>query len=779
MMNADGSALTNLTNSPDMMDRSPVWSPDGNQIAFESVPRLGKGDNRNIYAMNIGSSSLVQLTNHPEWDESPSWSPDGSRVAFLSDRDQNGYQELYVINADGSGLTKLIYSPDWGVSDYAWHPNGGSIAFSYFSYGVSATDVVFGISVINTDGSGLTNLTQSSAWDSGASWSPDGSQIVFDSERNGDWDVYIMNTDGTGVTNITNQPGNQSGAVWSPDGTKIAFSSDQDGDRDIYLMNADGSGLLQITDNDADDYPSDWKPSWTIIPPSPTNTPIPTSTTAPTPIPPNTPIPPPTTVPTATLIPSSGRIAFSSDRDGNSDIYVMNTDGSGLTRLTNQPGNDGGPSWSPTGQQIAFHSFSVPNQNADIYVINLDGSGLTNLTNSPDIDLHPSWSPDGRHIAFVSEQHMYRSTADIYVTNLDGSGLINLTNAPEADRFPSWSPDGSLIAFEARRDGNSEIYVMNSDGSGPRNLTNHPDADRFPDWSPDGQYIVFESMRTGNWDIYVMNADGSGMRRLTNHPKDDNFPSWSPDGQHIVFESTRHGDANNEIYVIKVDGSGLTRLTNNPGEDLVYSSFSPDGQQLAFACERGFYEICTINIDGSGLTRLTNNRGIDWSPAWSPDATSAQADSTPPTINMPIPTPIVKRGLGIGWHEVQAVFTRLDMGSFVFEHTVLPDGTPRFLGVSQDRLDTLELRGPSDNIESVSLLTVFSAGDLSYNFKKMFYLLALLDVIVPEWDDREKWLTDSIIFSANGDMENTISYNGKSIRYEYLGGFVNLSVESK
>ncbi len=226
---------------------------------------LGQGDNREIYVMNVGGSGLIQLTNHPAWDKSPSWSPDGSRVAFLSDRDQDGYEELYVINADGSGLTKLIYSPDWGVGDYTWSPNGSRIVFAYFSYGASvtdATDDVSDIYVVNTDGSGLTNLTNTNdpEWDEGASWSPDGSRIEFVSDRDGNWDIYLVNADGTGITKITNQTGNQSNAVWSPDGTKIAFSSDQDGDWDIYLMNADGSGLLQITGNDADDIPTDWKP---------------------------------------------------------------------------------------------------------------------------------------------------------------------------------------------------------------------------------------------------------------------------------------------------------------------------------------------------------------------------------------------------------------------------------------------------------------------------------------------------------------------------------------
>ena len=100
------------------------------------------------------------------------------------------------------------------------------------------------------------------------------------------------------------------------------------------------------------------------------------------------------------------------------------------------------------------------------------------------------------------------------------------------------------------------------------------------------------------------------------------------------------------------------------------------------------------------------------------------------------------------------------------------------MGLSQDRLATLELRGPSNNIESVSLLTGFT-GDAYFDFKNGLYLLTLLDVTVPEWGGREKWLIDSITFSAYGDREDTKDYNGKFIIYEYFGSFVNLSVENK
>ena len=206
-----------------------------------------------------------------------------------------------------------------------------------------------------------------------------------------------------------------------------------------------------------------------------TPTPAATATRTPTPAATNTPTPTPAPIPTPT-----GRIAFQSDRDGNAEIYVMNADGSGQTRLTNNPANDDVPAWSPDGAKIAFQS--TRDGNYDIYVMNADGSGQTRLTTNPYFN----------------------------------------------DDVPAWSPRGGKIAFKSTRDGNAEIYVMNADGTGQTRLTTNSATDGNPVWSPNGAKIAFESNRDGNYEIYVMNADGSGQTRLTNNPATDARPGWSP-----------------------------------------------------------------------------------------------------------------------------------------------------------------------------------------------------------------------------------------------------------
>jgi len=277
--------------------------------------------------------------------------------------------------------------------------------------------------------------------------------------------------------------------------------------------------------------------------PTPTPTPAPTATLAPGVTPTITPTPAPTATPTP--VPASGRIAFYSSADGNDEIYMINADGSGQTRLTNDPLADRYPDWSPDGSKIAWW------RDGQIWVMNADGSAQTNLTNSGGV--RPSWSPDGAKIVFESD-------SEIYVMNADGSAQTRLTNNSAYDGRPSWSPDGAKITFESHRDGNEEIYVMNADGSAQTRLTNNSSNDEFPSWAP-GSSIIFQSSRDGNWEIYSMNADGTGQTNLTNHPFGDSEPSWSPDGTKIAFESARDG-GNVEIYVMNADGSGQTRVTN-------------------------------------------------------------------------------------------------------------------------------------------------------------------------------------------------------------------------
>ena len=164
------------------------------------------------------------------------------------------------------------------------------------------------------------------------------------------------------------------------------------------------------------------------------------------------------------------RIAFASTGDGDWEIYVMNADGTGQTRLTVNTADDFSPAWSPDGGKIAF--VSGRDGNFDIYVMNADGSGQTPLTNNPADEFDPDWSPDGIKIAFFSLRD--DGDEEIYVMTADGTGQTRLTTSIADENAPRWSPDSNKIAFQTLRDGNYEIYVMNVDGTGQTNLPTTP-----------------------------------------------------------------------------------------------------------------------------------------------------------------------------------------------------------------------------------------------------------------------------------------------------------------
>ena len=201
---------------------------------------------------------------------------------------------------------------------------------------------------MNADGSDQVRLTNSAAVDSAPAWSPDGRKITFQSNRDGNFEIYVMDQNGANPMRLTNNLSVDLSPAWSPDGTRIAFSSDRDGNSEIYIMNADGSAQTNLSNNVATDQLPAFSPNGT-------------------------------------------KIAFVSDRDVWTQIYVMNVDGSNLARLTVSSAVDSAPAWSPDGRLVAFQSTRSGNQ--EIYRIQADSMFEHNLTINGATDTAPDWQP--------------------------------------------------------------------------------------------------------------------------------------------------------------------------------------------------------------------------------------------------------------------------------------------------------------------------------------------------------------------------------------------------
>jgi Tol biopolymer transport system component len=268
------------------------------------------------------------------------------------------------------------------------------------------------------------------------SWTIDGSRILFTSDRTGNRQIWVMDPDGMNQEQLTNDSAEDDDPEWSPDGKKIVFHSNRDGNFEIYVMNADGSNATPLTHDPAIDR----NPTWS---------------------------------------PDGSQIAFESYRaNGNRDVWVMNADGSNVRRLTEDPAEDLDPAWSPDGQKIAFSTTRTGTH--EIYLMNPDGSGQTRLTSGTN-ELNPAWSPDGTEIAY----HSLASDGYQNIFTIDPNGGIptQLTHTDQNDYNPAWAPDGNEIVFHSTRKNPpvSQIFVMNADGSGQKPLTTEG-GNIVPDW---------------------------------------------------------------------------------------------------------------------------------------------------------------------------------------------------------------------------------------------------------------------------------------------------------
>lgn len=287
---------------------------------------------------------------------------------------------------------------------------------------------------------------------------------------------------------------------------------------------------------------------------------------------------------------------------------------------------------APAPGEIAFSRSAGTKQDRfpDIWVMNVDGSGQTRLTAESEAwDQQPSWSPDGNRIAFArGEITGSRETVralgshpvNIWVMNADGSDQTNLTDSRDSvNSGPAFSPVAEQIAFGSFDRSGSAIYVMNADGTDVTELVRGRDIGQ-PVWSPDGEHIAF----TRRGDIYIIDANGGTETKLTDGPTFEDLvsasPAFLPNGERIAFLGTRVGAERRVIWTMGTDGDDAAPLPGRPSTGLSFSvpAPSPNGKRIAFEGDpvvsgEGIY---VTDIDGGTPKRIRDTRHGDQDPAW-------------------------------------------------------------------------------------------------------------------------------------------------------------------
>lgn len=311
--------------TPEIKHNGPYWAPDGYNIAFSAL--YGSGG-YNIYTVNLWNRELTQVTDHPANDFYASWSPNGRNLAFYSDRENTTGPfppdtVIYKVQGLYETYARDGYRPSWS-------PDGRTIVAHF-----RGEKGNYEIYRMNRRGKDRVPITDNLATDVHPKFSPDGSKIVFVSDRDYQPEIYVMNADGSGQTRLTNSSSYDLDPIWSPDGKKIAFISNRTGFFDVFVMNADGSNKLRLTSSPAYDISPVWSPD-------------------------------------------GKQILFSSNRNGFFDLYVMDSDGSNLKQLTSAESHEYYGSWSPDGYRIAY--MSTETGEAQVYVMLADGSRKRQLT---------------------------------------------------------------------------------------------------------------------------------------------------------------------------------------------------------------------------------------------------------------------------------------------------------------------------------------------------------------------------------------------------------------
>ena len=622
----DSSKTRRITHNTIAIDTDPVWGPN-NYVVYETT----RDGNWELYILDMTTGVEIRLTDNPADDINAFWSPDGTKLLFQSDR--RGKWQIYEIDLRTGSISGLSDGRANDV-DPQYNNAGDRITFRSYRDGDGKNSVIY---TMDADGRNIMRISDAVGDATSQSWSPDDSLIAYQSNLDGDLDIYVYDTSTGKTRQMTDNNVPDYAPTWLCNTTQLIFTSDVSGNPDLF--NAEAlpieapaikveTAATQLTFDPADDIypenspteenasregrlpgfeqslgeqtdflqpdfsvtkpdvstetPEDWQsinscetvcPSWSLYHSDRTgdgeifrlddqstdadsldlSLGVGANDFGPT------------------RAPNAQWIAFTSDRDGNNEIYIAASDGSSQFRATYNPADDTDPAWSPDSQRIVYESNRDGNWN--LYLADVQTGVEQRISDDPADDRNASWSSAGGKIPFESNRD--GGTWQIYVYDLATGETIRLTSSDQNARSPVYGNGGSVIAFTLEQaDGKSVVEIMQEDGSKLQAISDPGGDAQNPAWYFDDTLLAYQSDLDGDLDIYVYDFASGQTRKLTNNSVPDYAPTWQCGKPAVTFTSDVTGNPDLfRVDALPIDTAPVDlqtdaeQLTQNPAAD--------------------------------------------------------------------------------------------------------------------------------------------------------------------------------------------------------------------